>query len=212
MAGPRSNTPEADVTPLSPDTMSSSRTQDALRDLVAPAQDGDRAATEELLDGVHRMALRYARARLARHSTTADAAHDVAQEVCMAVLTALPRYVDKGLPFEAFVYRIAHNKVADAQRSAIRAPYATDEVPDDVDAAPNPEERAMMSAEADRLARYLDQLSARQREIVTLRVAVGLSADETAAALDMKPGAVRVAQHRALNKLRELIQAEGGDQ
>jgi RNA polymerase sigma-70 factor (ECF subfamily) len=49
------------------------------------------------------------------------------------------------------------------------------------------------------------RLPAQQREILTLRVAVGMSTDETAAALGMSTGAVRVAQHRALTKLRAMI-------
>jgi RNA polymerase sigma-70 factor (ECF subfamily) len=57
----------------------------------------------------------------------------------------------------------------------------------------------------------MSQLSEQHREILTLRVAVGLTADETAAALDMTPGAVRVAQHRALNRLRSMVaEAEAG--
>ncbi|WP_460466156.1 RNA polymerase sigma factor ShbA [Calidifontibacter terrae] len=184
--------------------MSLADTQIPLRDLVAPARRGDAGATESLMAGVHQLALRYARARLGRHSATADSSADVAQEVCVAVLTALPRYVDKGFPFEAFVYRIASNKVADAQRGVLRGATPTSDVPEQTDLAPNPEERAMMSAEAERLDALLDHLNPQQREIITLRVAVGLSADETAAALGMKAGAVRVAQHRALAKLRAL--------
>jgi RNA polymerase sigma-70 factor (ECF subfamily) len=58
----------------------------------------------------------------------------------------------------------------------------------------------------------MQQLPAQQREILTLRVAVGMSTDETAAALGMSTGAVRVAQHRALTKLRAMIaQAGAGD-
>jgi RNA polymerase sigma-70 factor, ECF subfamily len=45
---------------------------------------------------------------------------------------------------------------------------------------------------------------------LTLRVAVGMSTEETAAALGMSSGAVRVAQHRALTKLRELLAEEAG--
>ncbi len=46
------------------------------------------------------------------------------------------------------------------------------------------------------------------RELITLRVTVGLSAEETGRALGMSAGAVRVAQHRALAKLRSLAAAE----
>jgi RNA polymerase sigma-70 factor (ECF subfamily) len=48
----------------------------------------------------------------------------------------------------------------------------------------------------------LDRLPENLRELLLLRVAVGLSAEETGRALGMTPGAVRVAQHRALSRLR----------
>ncbi|MGH3816140.1 MAG: sigma factor-like helix-turn-helix DNA-binding protein, partial [Pseudonocardiaceae bacterium] len=48
----------------------------------------------------------------------------------------------------------------------------------------------------------------KQREILVLRVVVGLSAEETAEAVGSTPGAVRVAQHRALGKLRNVLQSE----
>lgn len=185
--------------------MSPSEAQIPLRDLAAEARAGSDAAAAALMAGVHEIALRYARARLGRFSATSDAAADVAQEVCVAVLTALPRYVDQGAPFEAFVYRIASHKVADAQRGVLRGAVPSDDLPEQADARLTPEEHAL---EADRSAQvhaYLDQLNEQQREILTLRVAVGMSAEETAAALDMTPGAVRVAQHRALARLRKIM-------
>lgn len=127
----------------------------------------------------------------------------------MAVLAALPRYVDKGAPFEAFVYRIASHKVADAQRGVMRGAVPTDDLPEQEDAGLTPEEHALEADRSVEVNRYLDQLSDQQREIITLRVAVGMSAEETAAALDMTPGAVRVAQHRALARLRKLM-SDGG--
>jgi len=54
----------------------------------------------------------------------------------------------------------------------------------------------------------LARLPDAQREVVLLRVAAGLSAEEAGAVLGMSPGAVRVAQHRALTKLRALALAE----
>jgi RNA polymerase sigma-70 factor (ECF subfamily) len=53
-----------------------------------------------------------------------------------------------------------------------------------------------------RMAELLQVLPAKQREILVLRVVVGLSAEETADAVGSTPGAVRVAQHRALARLR----------
>jgi RNA polymerase sigma-70 factor (ECF subfamily) len=54
----------------------------------------------------------------------------------------------------------------------------------------------------------MDVLPGQQREILLLRVGVGLSAEETADALGMTAGAVRVAQHRALAKLRKVLAAD----
>jgi RNA polymerase sigma-70 factor (ECF subfamily) len=50
-------------------------------------------------------------------------------------------------------------------------------------------------------------LPEKQREIVVLRVVVGLSAEETADAVGSTPGAVRVVQHRALARLRKVLAA-----
>ncbi|MFD1050594.1 sigma factor-like helix-turn-helix DNA-binding protein, partial [Kibdelosporangium lantanae] len=59
-----------------------------------------------------------------------------------------------------------------------------------------------------RMKQLLDVLPDKQREIVVLRVVVGLSAEETAEAVGSTPGAVRVAQHRALQRLRKTLSAE----
>lgn len=61
---------------------------------------------------------------------------------------------------------------------------------------------------SDRMAVLLRVLPEKQREILLLRVVVGLSAEETAEAVGSTPGAVRVAQHRALARLRMSLAAE----
>ena len=170
---------------------------------VALAITGDRLALERLLNAVHRMVYRYCRARLHRLVGAEQAAEDVAQEVCIAVLTALPRYRDEGKPFEAFVYRIAANKVADVQRIGVRSAVPSDDLPDVIDLSAGPEESAIQTDEARQAKELLDTLPEHLRELVTLRVAVGMSAEETGRALGMTPGAVRVAQHRAMHKLRQ---------
>ncbi|HEU4332397.1 MAG TPA: sigma-70 family RNA polymerase sigma factor [Lapillicoccus sp.] len=180
-----------------------------LRDLAALARREGGDAAETLLGRVRQLALRYARARLGRFGAE-DVAQDVAQEVCMAVHTGLRTYDDRGLPFEAFVYSIAARKVADAQRQLIRGPEAVAEVPDTSDETAGPEQVAVVRDEASRAMALIRTLPTQQQEILTLRVAVGMSTDETAAALGMTPGSIRVAQHRALSKLRELLAAQEG--
>lgn len=203
----RSDCPDAEpaVTFSASEAMDPPDGQVPLHVLATTARTGDPVATERLFAAVHQLATRYARARLGPFAGARDAAQDAAQEVCVAVLTALPRYDERGLPFEAFVYAIAARKVADVQRTAMRLPLPSHEMPDQADHQAGPEERALTTTAADRAYQLMDRLPGQQREILTLRVAVGLSARETADALGMTAGAVRVAQHRALSALRDMM-------
>lgn len=175
-------------------------------ELVERAVRGEAAAKDALLTLIRPGLVRYCRARLGRISGAFDTADDVCQEVCIAVLRALPRYRDQGRPFSAFVFGIAAHKVADAQRSAlgVRAAIPVDVPPERPDPNPGPEQRAVANDQARQVSLLLRHLSDTQREIVVLRVAVGLSADEVGDVLGMSAPAVRVAQSRALTKLRAL--------
>ncbi|SCL27682.1 RNA polymerase sigma-70 factor, ECF subfamily [Micromonospora pallida] len=160
----------------------------------------------DLLTDLHPRVVRYCRARLGRIGGAYTTADDVAQEVCLAVLRALPRYKEQGKPFSAFVFAIAANKVVDAQRVAVRATAVTvtDTMPERPDTTPGPEQQAIAVDLARQISVLLDRLPDVQREIVTLRVAVGLTAEEVGTILGMSAAAVRVAQSRALARLRTL--------
>jgi RNA polymerase sigma-70 factor (ECF subfamily) len=169
---------------------------------------GQPAAIDTLLRQIRPMVVRYCRARLSRISGHYHAADDVAQEVCIAVLSALPRYQDMGRPFAAFVFGIASHKVADAMRSAARLAIPTEDLPDGPDDCPGPEETVVAYLEAERAHALLARLPVNQRQLLVLRVLTGLTAEETGHALGMSPGAVRVAQHRALARLRAMAVEE----
>jgi RNA polymerase sigma-70 factor (ECF subfamily) len=182
---------------------------DGLDEPVAAAVEGDPRAVERLLGSIRPLVVRYCRARVGRQERSFASADDVAQEVCLAVLTALPSYRDQGRPFLAFVYGIAQHKVADAHRAAARnraEPVA--EIPEEAGVEVGPEARALQGELNERMSALLRVLPDKQREIVVLRVVVGLSAEETAEAVGSTPGAVRVAQHRALARLRKVLAAE----
>jgi RNA polymerase sigma-70 factor, ECF subfamily len=175
-------------------------------ELVQRAVQGDPTATTALLELIRPGLLRYCRAHLGRMGERYTTADDVSQEVCVAVLASLPRFRDEGRPFAAFVYGIAAHKIADAQRAAVRhlstAPTAS--LPEQPDTAADPAQQAVATDQARRLSRLLRHLSELHREIIILRVAVGLPAAEVGSTLGMSAGAVRVAQSRALAHLREL--------
>ena len=79
------------------------------------------------------------------------------------------------------------------------------DVPDSVEIGAGPEQRVLHGELSAQLRALLDELPEKQREILVLRIVVGLSAEETAEIVGASPGAVRVAQHRALGKLRKNI-------
>src|SRR6202045_2755164 len=137
---------------------------DRLDAVVADAVAGDRGALREVLEIVRPIVVRYCRARLGTSERSGLSADDVAQEVCLAAITAMPRYRDQGRPFLAFVYGIAAHKVADAHRAAARnraEPVA--EVPDEPELEAGPEQRAMRDETTARMAELLQVLPAKQR-------------------------------------------------
>ena len=185
-------------------------TADELELAVAAAVKGDRTAAERVLELVQPGVVRYCRSRVGGSERANLSADDVAQEVLIAVLSALPGYRDQGRPFMAFVYGIASHKVADAHRGAARnksdpVEYLPEVLSDDT----GPEDHLLDGEVSRAVNQLLQTLPEKQREIVRLRVVVGLSAEETAEIVDSMAGAVRVAQHRAMKQLRARIEKDG---
>lgn len=174
--------------------------------LFAAAQAGDRAAVERLLAHVRPQIHRYVLARLVDRAS----ADDVTQEVTMAVVSGLHRYVDTGRSPLAWMFGIAANKVSEAHRAGGRRREALlDIVPDRNDDRYRPDVTSCDLETTRELAALLSALPPPQGEILRLRIAAGLSAEETGELLGMTAGAVRVAQHRALARLRAQY-LEGG--
>ncbi len=179
--------------------------------VVREAVCGDPGAVRRLTALLTPVIVRYCRARLGRRDFGHISAEDVAQDICVAVLRALPGYRDRGGSFLFLVRAIAANKVADVFRLAARErTHATPCVPEQPGPDNEPERHVLNTDLGHRLADLLDRLPAVQREILVLRVVVGLSATETADALGLSPANVRTTQHRALTRMRQWAAAAGG--
>lgn len=181
-------------------------------ELVTAAMQGDASAIARLFFALRPTVHRVCRARLG-HGRISAAVDDVAQEALLAIFTALPRYkIRHGVPFRAFALTITMRKIADAQRAAARD--RTDLVaqpPDRPLPAENaPEQHALAVEQAVQLRRLMQVLSPQQRAVLSLRIVVGLNANDTAHALGMSAAAVRVAQHRALKVLRSRLTDHDG--
>ena len=133
-------------------------------------------------------------------------AEDATERTFLAAMRALPAFRDEGATFRAWLFRIAHNTVANAHRSRTRR--RTDPLPEPFDRPAPDADPAGLVARADELRtvlRAVAALSEDRRQVILLRFVDGLSSNEIAEVLDRSPGAVRVLLHRALRDLAERL-------
>lgn len=183
--------------------MAESGTAVISRSLVADARSGCPIAMEDLLATVRPMIAHYCHARLSRYAGGRDVTDDVVQETMVSVFRSLPRYVDQGSPFAAWVYGIAARKIADAQRGVMGAATPVGDLPESADDGPSPEDHLVTRSASEELHRLLDQLPERTRNVLLLRAA-GMSAETAGEQLGLSAGSVRVTYHRGVAKLRKL--------
>lgn len=153
---------------------------------------------------------RYCRARLSGQDHTKFSADDITQVVLLTVLEELPTFKQQGRPLMAWVYGIASHKVIDAHRAKSREksePVA--EVPDRL-LEDSPEEKTLVAEYKEYVKKLLDILPENHQAILDLRFN-GFSVEETAEAVGSTPGAVRVTQHRALERLRRKLSDKPGE-
>jgi RNA polymerase sigma-70 factor (ECF subfamily) len=154
-----------------------------------------------LYDEHHESIFRYLWLRLGDRQL----AEDLTGDVFMRMLSALPGYRSVGLPFRAWLYRIAHNLLIDhIRKTNHRQPVPLEAVEGhaDEDHSFSEFERRL---QVDQLGWALAQLDEAQREVVVLRFIAGLSLKETALAVGKTEAAVKSMQHRSLAALRQLL-------
>lgn len=172
-------------------------------ELILKAQDGATDAFGELYERHAPAIFRY----LYTHLDNRLDAEDLTGEVFLRAWQALPKYKERGIPFLAFLFRIARNALIDHYRRS-RPPETS--ASDDYgltleDSGPGPAEIIGARIEHEELISIMGQLREDYRTVLILRFISELSPDETANVMQRSPGAVRVLQHRALNALRNLL-------
>ena len=176
---------------------------DDLPALVARAQQADGEAWEVLYRRAYPRLLAYARRRL----PAGDAEEAVSETMARAV-ASVHRFTPKGHGFEGWLFGICRHVVLDQQRAAGRRsrndsrirpePWSGDDLTDDL----------LAREEADAVRRAFTRLRAKDQELLELRVVAGLSSEDTAATLGKRPGATRMAQVRALARLRRILEED----
>lgn len=170
--------------------------------LVERAMAGDADAFGELymrhLDAIYR----YVYFRVGN----AQEAEDMTEQVFLKAWQSLPGYEHRGHPLTSWLYRIAHNVVADYHRKwgGRPSPLALEDWAEDRN-EPAAIEQMISAEEAADLSAAIVQLSEDQQQVIVLRFIEGMSYAEVAEILSKSPGACRVLQHRALAVLNELL-------
>jgi len=144
-----------------------------------------------------------------RRRLPAGDAEDAVSETLTRAVAALPRYRDDGPGIDAWIFGIARNVVLDQQRRSWRRRSARGRdalavaawTPDE----PGPFDVVLGREEAGLLRQAFARLSPEDREILELRVVAGLDAEGVAKVLGKRAGAVRMAQSRALARLRSHL-------
>lgn len=169
--------------------------------LVAQAQQGDQVAFATLYEQYRPLVFRFLRRRL---EGSEEVVEDLTEDVFVKLYEKLDRYVERGLPFTAWLYRIAHNQLVDYLRTLPRQSAQT------LDAIADVPERQTTSEYGSVLDRQtlepaLARLTPEQRQAVELRFLQGMSVAETAATMGRSEEAVKKLQARALVNLRRAL-------
>jgi RNA polymerase sigma-70 factor (ECF subfamily) len=171
--------------------------------LVKRARAGDQAAIGAIYD---RLAGRVYRFALLRVGNRADA-EDLMQRIFLKMIESLPRYQSRGIPFEAWFFRLARNSVIDHLRT--RRPLQPLETLAGIDGhLPSPEESTELALEFTRLEEALEELTPVQQEVIGYRFMAGLSAREIGLVIGKREGSVRALQFRALQALRRSLASD----
>lgn len=171
-----------------------------LQALVLKAQDGDTEAFGKIYDAYLTPVYRYVVFRFPQ-----DLAEDLVADIFVKAWEKLYTYkARKGIPFAAWLFRIARYAVIDAYRST----RGFEEIPDDLvdeNRQNDPKAKTEQGMSVDTVRKALEKLPKNLRDVLLMHYVAGLGHSEVARALRMTEGHVRILKFRGLKKLEDLL-------
>ncbi len=169
---------------------------------VKKAIKGDQQAFGQLYDAYLDSIYRFVYLRVEDQQT----AEDISANVFLKAWEKLESYQMRGVPFRAWLFRIARNAVIDHYRTRKEvAPLEAVVNTYDENAIPV-SEHVSTRIEAQQIMGLMEQLTEDQRNVLTLKLVHGLDTQEVAKALGKRQGAVRALQMRGLQALAKLME------
>jgi RNA polymerase sigma-70 factor (ECF subfamily) len=172
-----------------------------VRRLVERAQQGDRAALEELY------LIHFDRIYSYLHMSVGNKhdAEDLTTQTFLKMLESINRFRWQSAPFSAWLFRIAHNLAMDHFR-ARRRWQPEEEVPEPLGSEePSAELEAMQSIGRQSMMELIERLSPEQQQVLTLKFVFNFANADVATILEKTEGAIKSLQHRALASLQKQI-------
>jgi len=168
--------------------------------LVRRAQNNDQEAFARLYEEYFDKIYRYLALRVGNEME----AEDMTQQVFLNALQSISSFRWKGVPFSAWLYRIAHNQAVDHLRKKTKRPS----VPLDeslISSGDNPHSTAELKMNIEQLLVAAKRLTEAQREVISLRFTSELSIAKVAKVMGKSEGAVKALQHSAIVALRRTM-------
>ena len=168
--------------------------------LAKRAQQGDKEAFAQLYENHFDKIYRYMILRVGKKFE----AEDMTQQVFVKAYESISSFKWKGIPFAAWLFRIARNLIIDNIRKEKKRPAVSfDESLVISDSDPRLEVERRLDIE--QLVSATKHLTEAQREVISLRFAGGLSISEVARVMGRTVGAVKALQHSAIVALRKVM-------
>ncbi len=168
--------------------------------LVQRAKQGDETAFAQLYEEYFDKIYRYVTIRMGDKME----AEDITQQVFLNAIKAISSFKWKGVPFSAWLFRIAHNQVVDYLRKSkkrVLAPLQESLVASNSD----PQEIFERKLDIERLTLATKKLTPAQQEVISLRFAAEMSVAQAAKVMGRSEGAVKALQHSAVVALRKAL-------
>ena len=172
-------------------------------ELIQRAAGGDRSAFDELYQRYARPVFGLALRKLGDRGR----AEDAVQETFASIWRSAASYRPERGPGAPWLYAVARNAIVDRARARTETPA---EIPDSAAAEPGPDDLAQQSWVSWRVHRALEELSEREREVISLAYWSGLSQSEVAEFLGIPLGTVKTRTRAALMRLSEILEEDLG--
>ena len=171
--------------------------------LVRRAQQHDQTALTQIYEENFGRIYRYIVFKIGERTE----AEDMTQQVFLSAFKSISSYKWKGVPFSAWLFRIAHNRIVDfLRKKAKRLTVPLDESL--ASGGSNPGLEAERNLEIADLVSAARQLTDAQQEVISLRFAGGLPIAEVARIMGKSQGAIKALQHSAVAALRRVMVVE----